>query len=258
MPSTFTSSFIGFFAALTLYAGVITGVIFYLASQQEWIERYTSKKDNFMDIVLVARPKETPKSAPKAPKEQPKKEVVKTEPQEIKAPAVKPAQPKPAQQANVRDLFGKIDTSKLDKPADIPTPKPREQSRLKPEDSPSQPKQLQQNKASSLVAGMELESVAQEQSSTGIYDEYRGKINELLDGYWNETPGTVAGAEGTVEISIDTFGNFSYSIESLSYNNTFNAKLRDFLERMRGVSFPPSPESNGMKMKINFKDELEL
>jgi protein TonB len=257
MPSTFTSSIVGFIAAIILYSGVLVGMALYLAGQQEWIERYTSKKDSFMDIVLVARPQEKPKSTPKVAQVKQPTQETKPEPKP-KDSTTKSAQQKPTQQTNVRDLFSSIDTSKLNKVADIPTPKPKEQSRLKPNDSQSATKELPQKKASSLVAGMEFETASQEQSSTGIYDEYRGRITELLQGHWNETPDTTAGAEGTVLITIDTFGNFSYSIERLSYNNTFNAKLRDFLERMKSINFPPSPENNGMRMNITFKDEMEL
>lgn len=259
VPSNFTSSLLGFFAAVLLYFGILASAALYLSSQQEWIERYTSKKDSFMDIVLVARPKETPKSSPKTQesKVEPKTTMQKPQPKPkdsaSKSPTVE-AKPK----ANVRGLFKDIDTSKLEKPAEISTPKPKNQSRLKPNDSPSANTEPPKPKASSLVAGMELESVSQEQSATGVYDEYKGKITELLEGYWNETPDTVSGAEATVEVRIDSFGNFSYSIERLSYNNTFNAKLRDFLERMRSVVFPPSPEKQGMQIKTTFKDEMEL
>lgn len=259
MPSTFTSSLVSFFAAALLYVSILAGAALYLSNQQEWIERYTSKKDSFMDIVLVARPKETPKSAPKAQKPNPKPKVTEQKPQpKPKESASKSPTVETKPKANVRGLFKDIDTTKLEKPAEISTPKPKNQSRLKPNDSPPANTEPPKPKASSLIAGMELESVAQEQSSTGIYDEYRGKISEMLQGYWNETPDTVSGAQASVEVMIDTFGNFSYSIESLSYNNTFNAKLRDFLERMRGITFPPSPENQGMQIKINFSDELEL
>lgn len=258
MPSSFTSSVIGFIAATFLYVGILLGAAVYLSHQQEWIERYTSKKDNFMDIVLVARPAETPKSAPKAQKPESEPEVNKPKSKPVEKPSVKAAQPKPTQQANVRDLFSNIDTSKLDKAAQIPTPKPKTQSRLKPNDKPPATSEPAKPKASSLVAGMELESVSPEQSSTGIYDEYKGKITEMLEGYWNDTPDSVSGAQGTVVIFIDTFGNFSYSIESLSYNNAFNSKLRDFLERMKSIAFPPSPDNSGMEAKITFKDEMEL
>jgi len=257
MPSTFTSSIVSFFAAIVLYGGVLAGMALYLAGQQEWIERYTSKKDSFMDVVLVARPQEKPKATPKVAKPEQAPKESKPEPK-IEEPTTKAAQPKPTQQANVRDLFKDINTSKLDKVANIPTQKPKTQSRLKPNDSQSGPKEPPKKEASSLVSGLEFESAAQEQSSTGIYDEYKGKITDLLEAYWNETPETTAGAEGKVTITIDTFGNFSYTIERLSYNTAFNAKLRDFLQRMRGIKFPPSPENSGMHMDFIFKDDMEL
>ena len=218
MPSTFTSSIVSFFAAIVLYSAVVASIALYLAGQQEWIERYTSKKDSFMDVVLVARPQEKSKETPKVakPKQAPKESKPETK---IEEPTTKAAQPKPVQQANVRDLFKDINTSKLDKVADIPTQKPKTQSRLKPNDSQSGPKEPPKKEASSLVSSLKFESATQEQGSTGIYDEYKGKITELLEAYWDETPETIPGVEGKVIVTIDAFGNFSYTIETVSYTH---------------------------------------
>jgi len=43
----------------------------------------------------------------------------------------------------------------------------------------------------------------------------------------------------------------------LSYNDAFNAKLRDFLEEMRDIEFPPFKNGEIFNMKVVFKDILE-
>jgi protein TonB len=251
MSSSTLSSLLSFIAALFLYIFILIGVAFYISDQQKISKRYTTKKDSFMDVTLVARPKKTPAPAPKV--SQPKKESKKEALASAQKVSVKSSKPK---KTNVRSLFSNIDTSKLEKEAEIPVKESKKQSRLKSNDSQAQPKP--QSKASSLVAQLEFESAPKSSSAAGIYDEYRGKISELLEGYWNETPDTVSGAQAVVKVTIDSQGSFSYTIESLSYNNKFNAKLRDFLERMRYITFPASPEAEGITLNVTFKDELEL
>ena len=78
-----------------------------------------------------------------------------------------------------------------------------------------------------------------------------------MDEHWQETIDTVSGNKAQVLINIDKLGNFSYKIEKLSYNDDFNAKLRDFLEEMKDVAFPPFTKGEVFSMKTVFKDILE-
>ena len=55
----------------------------------------------------------------------------------------------------------------------------------------------------------------------GIYDEFRGKVSDILDNNWQNTINTVSGNEAEVIVGIDKLGNFSYKIETLSYNDDF-------------------------------------
>ena len=91
----------------------------------------------------------------------------------------------------------------------------------------------------------------------GVYDEFRGKIADILDANWQETIDTVSGNVAQVIVGVDKLGNFSYKIETLSYNDAFNAKLRDFLEEMRDIEFPPFKGGEIFNMKVTFKDILE-
>ncbi len=103
---------------------------------------------------------------------------------------------------------------------------------------------------------MSLEEATQSKSQkSGEYNEYIGKISDMLDSKWQETPGTLPGNSATVTVSIDKFGNFSYKIDELSYNNEFNAKLESFLESLKDETFPPYKLGDRITIKVNFKDE---
>lgn len=256
LPTKQSSNLIAFLAAILLYGSLVWVLADYLVSQQEWIERFSSQKDDFMDIVLVDRedspaPKKSiTKPSPPAPKPKPKPQV----PEKKSEPAKKESSTKPL--ANVKDLFRGVDTSTLEEPSEIPQPNPKNQSRLKPEKTEKKAENKPSVSASKLVGSLEFEE-AGEAKSLGTYDPFKGKISELLDGYWQQTIDTISGVEATVKIGVDGDGIFSYSIVSLSYNNAFNAKLRDFLERMKNVSFPPYSGDGTMYMNIKFKDMME-
>ena len=244
--------------SLSLYLFLLFGIFFYLGHSQEIIQRFTSKKDDFLDVTLVQR-----KVAPVVVKE--KQRIIKKEPEPQRI--VKPAEPKKEivkqaakkETADLQDLFKSIDTSKLAKEAaPISVAKPKVQSRLKPT-TKAIVETVPQEKAKNLTASLELETkpVSMLSQSQGVYDPYRGKISEILDAYWQETIDTVSGAEAKVTVTIDYQGSFSYTIVSMSYNDAFNAKLRDFLETMRDKDFPPYMGGEFLSMTIKFKDVLE-
>ena len=120
-------------------------------------------------------------------------------------------------------------------------------------------KVVKEDKAKKITKSLEFEQ--QENliitQKDGVYDEFRGKISDILDKNWQETIDTVSGNEAKVIISIDNLGNFSYKIETLSYNDAFNAKLRDFLEEMKDIKFPSFKKGNIFSMQVVFKDILE-
>ncbi|MBN2963688.1 TonB C-terminal domain-containing protein [Sulfurospirillum sp. T05] len=236
-----------FLGAVGVYVAILVGLVAYMASNQEWVQRFTSKKDSFLDVVLVERPRQQVAQV---------RPVLKA--LEPTPPLVAPTQPKPSppKEANVRELFRGIDANKLAEPKPIPTPPAKIQSRAR-QDTPKTEQTPPVNTASKLVGSLTFESAAMEASATGAYDEYLGRITELLEGYWQQTIDTVSGAQASVRVSIDRQGRFSYAIVKVSYNNAFNAKLRDFLERMKSVIFPPSVEGDVTSLNVTFKDLME-
>lgn len=245
------------FLSLSLYMGILFCIFFYLGHSQEFIQRFTSKKDDFLDVTLVQRKVEP------TPTQEKKRIIKKTEePKRVVEPTpAKESAPKPAakQSADLQNLFKSIDTSKLADPAPISVAKAKTQSRLKPTKKPAA-QVIPKEDAKNLTAALELEtkSVQWEKSAAdATYDPFRGKINDILQENWDQTIDTVSGAEAKVTVFVDYRGTFSYTIVSMSYNDAFNAKLRDFLEAMREENFPPYTEGESLSMTIKFKDVLE-
>ncbi len=232
------------FISLLLYSLIIFGVFYYLGYSQDNIKKYSSKKDSFLEVHVVSKPEAKEVKKVEVKKEEKKKEEVKKE--EVKT-ALK-------QSSSVKDLFGKIKTKDVNLSKPIPTNKNKQakQSRKK---SSKKNKPVAKN-ASKLVKSLTLDSAPSKASSVGEYNEFYGRVQETLDGLWQQTNPTESGANAEVEINIDKNGNFSYSVVTFSYNNDFNKKLRDFLEQMRGVKFPKN-KKNYPTFVTKFTDKLE-
>lgn len=252
--------FFPFLLSFSLYTSIVVGVLYYTYTHQEAIKKYTTKKDNFLEIALIQREKKVKPAAP--PKEQePKKieKIIEQEPKVVPLKQEKKADDTPSRSKKesvaLKELFGKIKTEKKVKPKPIPTSSkaPSRASRLKAKKTKAAPKK----KASSIAKSLTLKSTTlASASSVGEYDKFLGEVQEVLDGYWNQTIDTISGASAKVKIDIDGSGNFSYTIVSLSYNDTFNTKLRQFLELMKDVQFPRNKDNKSLGT-IVFKDLQE-
>lgn len=219
--------------AIFIYIGLIFGLMLYVDIYDEIVKKYTSKKDDFLQVSIVDKSiknafRQKHKSSSKNRK---------TKSKRSKRSGL-----------GIQELFSK---SKI-KPKPIPAFSPPKAiaSRLK-----SDEKDTKEVNAHKIVSSLEFESVSKKASSSGEYDEFRGKVQEILDGYWAKTNDTVDGSRAKVQINIDDNGNFSYTIVTLSYNNEFNNKLKDFLEQMRDVEFPKNTKGVP-SMMIIFKDEV--
>ncbi len=224
-----SSVFPFFVLSLILYLLVIVSIFLYIKSDDELIKRYSSKKDNLLQIAIVEKTK-TPKVI-KQVKKKPKQEAVK------KKKEVKPRTAK-KEDVGIKSLFGMttkdINKTKISKSSKKNTAK---RSRLK---SHKSRKYKKSNKATKLVNSLQFETSPDlpRSASVGEYDEFRGKVQEILTEYWNEIEDMGIIADANVKIKIDKNGNFSYNIVNLSYNREFNNKFKDFLESMKEVKFP--------------------
>lgn len=242
--------------SILLYFCILCGILYYVGAYDTLVKRYTSHKDDFLEVALIKRTEQKNVKNPTVAKKAPEQlEAKKTPPppkqekkQEVKQKTAIKESPK------VKDLFGKIKVKAKPKPIPVAKKSPAKKSRLKS----SKKTQKKQNKASKLVSSLSLDStpVAGSASSRGEYDEFRGKVQEMLDGYWEQTRDTVGNNEARVRITIGNGGRFSYNIVSLSYNDAFNTKLREFLEAMKDVKFPNNTK-NVPSMTITFKDKME-
>ncbi|MDR1284720.1 MAG: TonB C-terminal domain-containing protein [Campylobacteraceae bacterium] len=226
----------GFYISLTLYTIIFCGLAYSVSKSDIFFQRFTSKKD-VLDIILVETPKETLALS-----------VSSTTATSQQKSASGPASTK-TQTAGVQDLFKTIDETKLTQlGAKQSTP-----SRLNDKSAP-------QENASKILDKLDFKqqrTLIVTGASSGIYDPFIGKIQDMLDEKWQDTIFTFSGAQAEVEIKIDKAGGFSYSIVTLSYNNDFNMKLKSFLDDMQKEHFPPYEDNGEFNMKTIFKDLME-
>lgn len=230
-----------------------------LAKQKHSIQSYTSKQDVSLHVSLVERKKndsdklkeERKKSQTDQPKEI--KPVAKPSEEEKKASSAKEA-PK---SVSLQGLFNKIDTSKL--PQDVKEQKKdqTQKTRLKPnQETPTQKVQDAGSKIANSLNFSEQKHLI-DTKRDGVYDPFIGKIQEILEENWQKTVDTESGNVAKVIVKVNDKGNFSYKIVSLSYNNDFNNKLKEFLKEMERTNFPPFEKGPLFEMQVEFKDILE-
>ncbi len=240
---------VGFILASILYLTVLLLLAFYLQDKARKNVDYTIKKDNILDITLVERKhKKNIKPRKKIVKKQ---NIEKPKPITTK-PKPKKVSPKVQKKVSLQGLFKKIDTKKIiEQKIDM-----AQQSRKKEVKSKVNiEKPKKRDIAKKLVESLSFESPQNIKSSkNGIYDKFRGKVQQILYKNWQNTIDTVSGNSATVEIFIDKIGTFSYKIVKLSYNDEFNSKLVDFLEEMKDKEFPPFTEGEIFQLQVEFKD----
>jgi protein TonB len=228
--------FTGFYISVFLYALVFVSLAYTIGKSDVFIQRFTSK-ENFLDIMIVERPKEEPKVVERV--------TVTTTPKSDGAPATVKTQ-----SAGVQDLFKSVNTTKLTETGT----KASTPSRL---DGKSTPKQDNASKIVEKLNFKQQRTLEVTSSSSGIYDPFIGKIQDMLDENWQNTAFTTSDAKAEVTIEVDNMGHFSYYIAKLSYNSDFNSKLRGFLDEMKNEVFPPYEGSGKFAMNIIFKDLME-
>ncbi len=241
-------NFIGFSLALIIYLIVIISLALYLQSKIKKNIDYTLNKKSILDVTLIERkkPNKISKKVQKVVKKLSKKKRVSTKPKP------KSVAKKVQKKISLKGMFNKIDTKKIVEPKQ----EQALQSRKKPiKVKKNRQKETKNQLAKKLVNSLDFKKSQNLKSSkNGIYDKFKGKIQQILYENWQNTIDTVSGNSATVEIYIDKEGTFSYKIVKLSYNDEFNSKLVDFLEDMRDKEFPPFNEGEIFKLQVEFKD----
>ena len=258
MKGNSTYFFIGGFLSLVIYVSLLFFIFSYLGQIDIKSKQYSSSKNNFIEVSIsdIKAPKKHKAARKKklVEKKLKKKKIEKKK--RNKKRKVKKSIKRTSVSNSLKSLFKNINTSKY-------TKKYKEKNLTKKivqnENSriPQKSNNLEiENKASKIIKSLSLENVnSSKTKNTGEYNKYLGKISDILDQKWQDTPGTIAGNSATVTVRIDKFGDFSYKIDSLSYNNEFNAKLQSFLESLKDEKFPAYKKGNYIEIRVNFKDE---
>jgi hypothetical protein len=237
--------YLGGLFSLAIYGLTIFMVFSYMISSSENIKHFRTQKENILEINIVTEPKKEPIKQPivktKKPVVEPKKEVKKPQPPKKETPKAVPKQ-------NIQDLFGQIKTKKPIVQEQKRVPKVQ---KLQIEHESVEKKSV----ASKMVEDLDIKKPQIAiSSSVGEYNEYYGKISEILNERWHNTYSTAPGVSAWVDIVIDPYGGFDYKITKPSYNDAFNAMLLDFLESMRGEKFPAPKSAKTVKLNVEFKE----
>jgi protein TonB len=221
---------------------------------------YTSQKDNPMNITLVERKKN---NSEKLKEERKKVEEVK--PVEEPKPTEKPAEEKKVassskevfKSVSFQGLFEKIYTTNLPQYVKYQKKYKTAPTRVKP--NKDETKEKSANVASKIANSLNFAEQKHliDTKRDGIYDPFIGKVQEILEENWQKTIDTENGNVAKVLIQVNDKGIFSYKIVSLSYNNEFNNKLREFLKAMETLEFPKYEKGPLFEMQVEFKDIME-
>ncbi|OCL83636.1 hypothetical protein AAW29_00686 [Arcobacter porcinus] len=83
-------------------------------------------------------------------------------------------------------------------------------------------------------------------------DEYLKEVNSLLS-KWIPISGNKE-LKSLVIVSIDSLGNFSYTVSRKSGNEIFDLALDDFLKKQLTIKYP-IPKKNSIKIEVEFKQK---
>ena len=185
------------------------------------------------------------------PSEEPKEDV-KPEPKPEPKPTPKPVEKPKPKEPNIKDLFSDIDSTKLKKDDGIKKAENKVQSRKKSEASSSKAAK----EASDIIKSLKIDQnpTAPKSQMTGTYDPLMGAITKQIQRRWQSYKADSANL-AKVKVMIDQSGNFSYEILELSYNEEFNAKVRECLEKLTAEKFPFNPDKS-TTFNLNLEDKI--
>ncbi len=239
---------LGGFVAFSLYFSILTLIFYKFYEEKLHPKNYSYHKKDFLEITIVEekQPKKIFKANISKEKEiqKPKKELLQKKESRDKKENI-----------NLKSLFSTVRTEDYKKIAEEKRVSYKTRaSRLKKQITKENLKKTK--KILKLIKELKLSNkIGAKASKRGEYNEYIGKIQEIIDLKWQQTPQTFPGNKAIALIKIDKYGRFSYKIEKLSYNNTFNIKLKEFLESLKYSKFPPYKKGRYIEIKIEFKDE---
>ena len=250
---------LGWTLSVLLYVFLLAFFSYMILNPKQKHENYTSKKDELLHVSLVERKKNDSEK----PKEERKKveETKQEEPKPVEKPSEEKkvaSSPKEAvKSTSLRGLFEDINTSKL--PPDVKEQKKDQTPKTRTKPNQEENKQKSADVASKIANSLNFAEQKHliDTKRDGKYDPFIGKVQEILEENWQKTIDTENGNVAKVLIKVSDRGTFSYKIVSLSYNNEFNAKLKEFLKSMEGMEFPKYDKGPMFEMQVDFKDIME-
>lgn len=94
--------------------------------------------------------------------------------------------------------------------------------------------------------------------SQGIFDAYYSKVTSIILTRWNRVPlSQDAEYLVSVNVTIDSFGNFSFVMVKYSNNSRINDAVKLFLKNQSLLTYPVSPDGLAKTIKINFKPSAD-
>ncbi len=256
-------SWVSAVAAISIYLLTLFALIYYFNHHESDEAKNYVKKDQKKISVSLNSPQ--PKVEPKPKKEEPKpkketpkvvkKEIQKpiakakdinvTKPKEIKKVVPKKEEPKPKKETpKVVDINKLFNSDKTDK-------KPENKEVKKPNIiEVSEPKEVKQEPKKSAMDRLNEAQESEEDLQSGIEDEYKAKLKELLS-QWGEQ-GEFKGETANVELVIKPTGDFTFRLKRGSNNQAFNEGLIQYLESLQKVGLGAHSVPRSLVIDVDF------
>lgn len=211
-------TFNSFIVSLGLYFFIVI-LLFYKVANIELPVKYTNNQDAFMDVLLTTQDMSNLAT-------------------EVKSQEDEPIKRELDRNVDLNELFSSVDTKKIKNEI--------------PEESQ---KKISQAKEILDALKSDLKESSPASGTTGEFNEYFGKINQIIESRWRRLK-VGSNNQAKVRIIIDKYGKFSYNIVSLSYNSEFNDKVRDFLPTLQDADFPKPPDGKEKEIICILTDEI--
>ena len=254
-------SWVSAVAAICIYLLTLFSLIYYFNHHEsDEAKNYVKKDQKKISVSLNSpqpkvepKPKEQPKPKKEEPK--PKKETPKIVKKEIQKPIAKPKEikkvvPKKEEPKPKKETPKVVDTNDLFK--DVKTDKKPENKEVKKPNiiEVSEPKEVKQEPKKSAMDRVQEAQESEEDLQSGIEDEYKAKLKELLS-QWGEQ-GEFKGEMANVVLTIKPTGDFTFILKKSSDNEAFNEGLIQYLKSLQKVGLGAHSVPRSLVIDVDF------
>jgi len=236
---------LAFVFSLLLYGALILWLLLFLHQNRP---KKIQIKADAIDVMIETKKeakKQPPKPVAKPAKPKPKPQAKKPKKEGSRSPKTVRSKEK-----SIKDLFASVKA---------PRTTTKKTTTRRPANTPSR-KKGEQKSAKKLVENLKLQDFTLQDSRKalksveGDVDPYLEKVYKIL--YENWIPSKLsAGAWAQVRMTIDVDGSISYEVLQWSQNEHFNEDLRNYLEYISTLTFPPPSDGpRTMTVKIEAKE----